>query len=71
MNENLAKYRRFVKLSQRQMAEIAGIGLTAYRYKESGNGKFTQEEIIKIYLFLKAKIPNLTIEQLFFNDLVI
>ncbi len=71
MNENLAKYRRSLKISQTQMANIADMCLTSYRYKEDGKKPFNQDEMIKIYNFLIDKYPNITIEELFFNNKVI
>ena len=70
MNDNLARYRRALKVSQTKMAEIGGLKLTAYRYKEAGEKPFSQDEMIKIYKFLKREFPNITIEELFFKNLV-
>ena len=66
MNDNLARYRRSLKISQTKMARIADIGLSAYRYKEKGEKPFTQDEMIRIYNFLSYEYPNITIEELFF-----
>lgn len=71
MNDILAKYRRSLKISQTKMAHIAGLKLTSYRYKEKGEKPFTQDEMIKIYYFLSNEYPDITIEELFFNNLVI
>lgn len=70
MNQNLAKYRRLLNISQSKMAEIAGVCLSAYRYKENGEKPFSQNEIIRIYNFVKREIPEITIEELFFDNLV-
>ncbi|WP_461206419.1 helix-turn-helix transcriptional regulator [Clostridium sp. DL1XJH146] len=64
---NLAAYRRFINVSQKEMAKIAGISLTSYNQKELGKKEFTQTQIGKITKFLKEKIPNVTIEEIFFG----
>lgn len=71
MNENLAKYRRLLNISQSKVANIADLSLTAYRYKESGEKPFSQNEIVRIYIFFKKEIPEITIEDLFFKKEVI
>lgn len=71
MSENLAKCRRSLKISQSKMADVADMGLTAYRYKEEGKKPFRQDEILRIYNFLVKECPDITIAELFFNDLVI
>lgn len=67
MSKNLAKYRRFINMTQRDMAKVAGCCLTSYYMKESGNRDFTQTEIYNIFNVVKEKIPDITIEELFFN----
>lgn len=71
MNDNVARYRRSLKISQTKMAHIAGIKLSAYRYKEKGDKPFDQEEMIRIYNFLSKEYPGITIEELFFTNEVL
>ncbi len=65
---NLKKYRQFINLTQLEMAKIANIGSTAYWYKEKGYKPFNQDEMLKIYKYIKNEIPNITFEDLFYSN---
>lgn len=68
MNNNLPKYRRYIGVSQTKMANIADICLTTYMHKETGKKPFNQYEMAKIYGYIKDKLPDITIEELFFAN---
>lgn len=70
MNRNLAKYRRFLNISQTTMSKIAGCCLTSYNSKEQGNREFTQKEMANIFYFIKKEVPDITVEELFFSNKV-
>lgn len=71
MNNTLKAYRKLLNLTQSEMAEIIGKGLTTYNHKEQGKKDFTRSEMIEIVEFLKTKIPEITAEEIFFTDKVI
>lgn len=71
MNNTLKAYRKLFNITQIQMAEIIGIGLTSYNHKEQGKKEFTHSEMTQILSFLKTKIPDITAEEIFFNNEVI
>ncbi|WP_027701800.1 hypothetical protein [Metaclostridioides mangenotii] len=65
---NIEKYRRFINATQADMAAVAEICLTSYWLKEKGKRPFKQEEMNKIFRHIKMKIPDITIEELFFAN---
>lgn len=71
MNNTLKAYRKLLNITQIEMAEIIGIGLTSYNHKEQGKKVFTQSEMAQILNFLRTKIPNITADEIFFNNEVI
>jgi putative transcriptional regulator len=72
MNKKLVAYRNMLDLSQEKVAEQIGISLTSYNHKETGKRKFSQSEMIKITNLFKEKIPNITMDDIFFiNELSI
>ncbi|MDB1924105.1 helix-turn-helix transcriptional regulator [Clostridium tertium] len=70
MNKNLAACRRALNISQAEMAEIAGLGLTSYNLKENGKSYFTQKQMLDILMYFKEKGLPVTADELFFNSKV-
>lgn len=67
MINNLAKYRKFIEMSQKEMATVANMCLTSYYMKEKGTREFTQTEMFNIYSYIKKRVPEITIEELFYK----
>ena len=70
MENNIAKYRRYLGITQKEMAKRIGIGRSTFHLKEKGKLDFTQTEILKITKEIRKTFPDITVEELFFNDLV-
>lgn len=68
MINNLARYRKFMEMSQKEMATIANMCLTSYYMKEKGSREFTQREMFNIYCYIKKRVPGITIEELFYKE---
>lgn len=66
--KTLKAYRTILGLSQTDMANIADMCLTSYNQKEQGKKQFTHNEMLKITDFIKTKIPEVTVDQIFFNN---
>lgn len=71
MNSSLIAYRKFLNLTQQQMAKVSGSCLTSYNMKEQGKKDFTQSEMLTITNFIKQKIPDITMDDIFFKHKVI
>lgn len=68
MNNKVSNYRRYIGLTQNQMANNLKISVTAYRNKERGITPFKDSEKV----FIKNKliengIKAITIDDIFFN----
>ncbi|HDJ3306725.1 TPA: hypothetical protein PQA19_000735 [Staphylococcus aureus] len=68
MNNKVSNYRRYIGLTQNQMANNLKISVTAYRNKERGITPFKDSEKV----FIKNKliengIKNITIDDIFLN----
>lgn len=63
VNNTLKGLRVSKGLNQTQMAEIIGIGITAYHNKETGKNEFTIEEIKKIVNYF-----GITFEEIFLHS---
>ncbi|MFA1706556.1 hypothetical protein [Clostridioides difficile] len=55
MVNNLARYRKFMEMSQKEMATVANMCLTSYYMKEKGAREFTQAEMFNIYNCIKKE----------------
>ncbi|HCY9579270.1 TPA: hypothetical protein O2E02_001694 [Staphylococcus aureus] len=69
MNNKVSNYRRYIGLTQNQMANNLKISVTAYRNKERGITPFKDSEKV----FIKNKliengIKDITIDDIFFNQ---
>lgn len=63
VNNTLKGLRISKRYNQTQMAELLGIGLTAYNQKENGIREFTIEEIKKM-----VEIFGVTFEEIFLHN---
>ncbi|AMG43189.1 TPA: hypothetical protein O4746_001672 [Staphylococcus aureus] len=68
MKNKVSNYRRYIGLTQNQMANNLKISVTAYRNKERGITPFKDSEKV----FIKNKliengIKDITIDDIFFN----
>lgn len=70
MNNNIARYRKFLNYTQTDMAKLFGISLQAYSRKERGINAFNDNEKIMIKKLLTPHFPEVTYEELFFNEKV-
>ncbi|WP_145383698.1 hypothetical protein [Staphylococcus epidermidis] len=68
MNNKVGNYRRYIDLTQNQMANNLKISVTAYRNKEKGITPFKDSEkiIIKNKL-IENGLEDITIDDIFFN----
>ncbi|WP_238884440.1 helix-turn-helix transcriptional regulator [Clostridium sp. YIM B02551] len=71
MNKKLVAYRKMIDITQQEMAIKLGICLTTYNHKETGKKEFSQKEMVSITDIIKEKIPDITMDDIFFNNLVI
>lgn len=72
MNElnSVSKFRRFKGLTQTDVANMLGISLQSYSRKELEKVPFNDNEKIFILNLFKKEFPELTIDELFFNNKV-
>ncbi|HBJ2602330.1 TPA: helix-turn-helix domain-containing protein [Clostridium botulinum] len=70
MNTKLVAYRKMLQMNQKSIAEKIGISLVSYSNKETGKTEFTQNEMITITNIIKEKIPNITMDDIFFDNRV-
>lgn len=68
MKDKIAGYRRMLGYTQTSMAKEFGISKQAYYMKENGKTQFNDEEKIKFKNMLKQIFPNITIDDIFFNQ---
>lgn len=71
MNNKLLGYRKMLGLTQTEMAQLSGMCLTTYNFKEQGKKDFTQSEMEKITEVIKEKFPTVTMDEIFFRTEVI
>lgn len=67
MNKKLIAYRKLLNITQYDMAEKIGISATSYNHKENGKKEFLQNEMILITDIIKSKIPEVTMDEIFFK----
>ncbi|MBC3086947.1 MAG: hypothetical protein DI581_09685 [Staphylococcus capitis] len=68
MNNKVGNYRRYIGLTQNQMANDLKVSVTAFRNKEKGITPFRDSEklIIKNKL-IEHGLKDITIDDIFFN----
>lgn len=70
MNNKLIAYRKMLNMTQTDIASEIGIALTSYSHKETGKREFTQNEMVQITKIIQEKIPDVTMDDIFFNNKV-
>lgn len=70
-NKTLIAYRKLLDLNQKQFAAEVGIKYSTYVFKERGTNDFTQTEMSIIVAYIKTKFPDVTVNDIFFNSMVI
>jgi len=68
MNKRLIAYRKMLGLTQSEVAKDIGLSLSSYSRKESGVLQFSQSQMVTVTNFLKDKISEITMDEIFFND---
>lgn len=68
MNAKLVAYRKMLKINQKTMAKKIGCSYVSYSQKETGKTGFTQKEMITITNVIKQRIPDITMDDIFFNN---
>lgn len=58
-------YRKMIGKTQKQMADIIGIGEVAYRMKENGQSEFKKSEMIRFYEVVNLMNPSITFGDIF------
>jgi len=68
MPNKLAGYRTMYGINQSTIAKVLGIALSTYCNKEKNNkAEFTRSEMVEITRFFKKIVPNISMDELFFN----
>lgn len=65
--KKIAGYRVMLGLTQADLAKRLEISRQAYHLKEKGNVPFKDSEKVLIRDLVKSVIPNITIDEIFFN----
>lgn len=68
MNKKLVGYRNMLNLSQQEVASKIGVSPTTYNHKETGKRKFSQTEMVAIISLFKERIPEITMDEIFFEN---
>jgi putative transcriptional regulator len=66
MNTKLVAYRKMLNINQSEMAQKIGCSYVSYSKKETGKVQFSQNEMIAVINALKEKIPEVTMDEIFF-----
>lgn len=69
-NHMLRAFREIFNLSLEDMGKVIGLTATGYRNKEQGTRSLTQEEMIRITDFLKRYDESLTMDKIFYIDMI-
>lgn len=64
-------YRNMLSMTQSDMSKFLGISLQAYWNKEKGKTQFSDTEKVKIKQLLLPYFPDITIDDIFFNNEVL
>ncbi|WP_034438077.1 helix-turn-helix transcriptional regulator [Clostridium ihumii] len=67
MNNKLIAYRKLLNITQLEMSKKLGVSLTTYNHKETGKKDFNQTEMFYITQILKEKVPQITMDEIFFK----
>ncbi|XJS10475.1 helix-turn-helix transcriptional regulator [Aerococcaceae bacterium WGS1372] len=69
--EQVARYRNYLGLTQQELANILDISKQSYWNKENGRTPFTDNEKVIIKNLLLRDFPNISIDEIFFNQMVL
>lgn len=70
LKNKIKGYRTMLGLTQKEMAERLNISPQSYYNKENGNVSFKDSEKMEIKEMLLPLFPNITLEDIFFNQKV-
>ena len=70
MRDIISGYRRIAGMKQSDVAKLFGISRQSYWNKETGRTPFTDIEKVVFKNEVVKVIPDITIEDIFFNDKV-
>ncbi|WBF51997.1 helix-turn-helix transcriptional regulator [Macrococcoides canis] len=71
MEKKISDYRKFIGLTQKNIAKLLDISVQAYRNKEKGRTPFSDsEKVIIKELINENGFPQLTIDDIFFRNKV-
>ena len=68
MPNKLLGLRKAVRVTQKEMADYLNINQATFCKKEKGINDFKRSEMEKITEFLKQYYPDITTEEIFFNN---
>lgn len=66
----VANYRKFLGYTQEEFSKFFNISTQAYARKERGETPFTDDEKVLIKDMLLVHFPDISIDQIFFNNKV-
>ncbi|MDT2759848.1 MULTISPECIES: helix-turn-helix transcriptional regulator [Enterococcus] len=70
MYEKVSGYRKLIGLTQKEMANDLNISVQSYRNKERGRSSFSDNEKMIFKNIVNKKMPNVTIDEIFFTSWV-
>ena len=68
MPNKLLGLRKSVRVTQKEMADYLNINQATFCKKEKGISDFKRAEMEKITIFLKQYYPDITTEEIFFDN---
>lgn len=68
MTNKVKGYRNMLNLTQKETAIKLGISYVSYCNKENGKRDFKDVEKMKFKEMLEPHFPNITLEEIFFNN---
>ena len=68
MPNKLLGLRKSVRVTQKELADYLNINQATFCKKETGISDFKRSEMEKITIFLRKYYPDITTEEIFFNN---
>lgn len=65
MKNRSKNYRKFLNLTQAEMAKLLEMPLRTYQNKENGVSEFTSKEMIRFKEIVQIEIETITLENIF------
>ncbi|EGW2153102.1 TPA: transcriptional regulator [Enterococcus faecium] len=65
MKNRTKNYRKFLNLTQAEMAKLLEMPLRTYQNKENGVSEFTSKEMIRFKEIVQIEIETITLENIF------